>query len=296
MSILVVDDVATDRALIGGLLSKDVDLRVEYAADGAQALEKIGRKQPELVVTDLKMPKVDGLELVETVRAKYEHVPVILITSQGSEDIAAEALQKGAASYVPKRLMQRYLLDTVRRLRALAAQRRSRERLLGSMADSHCRFNLANDVDMIPSLVGYMQETVGHMGLCDAGERFRVSVALEEALVNAMYHGNLELGSELRGDDDDAYQALVQRRREQAPYRDRRIYVLAEMSPAEVKFVVRDDGPGFDPSTLPDCTDPENLEKASGRGVMLMRTFMDEVLYNETGNEVTLVKRRPAAA
>jgi anti-sigma regulatory factor (Ser/Thr protein kinase) len=47
---------------------------------------------------------------------------------------------------------------------------------------------------------------------------------------------------------------------------------------------------GFDPSLLPDATDPTNLEKASGRGVLLMRMLMDEVFYNSTGNEVTLVK------
>ncbi|MGE0608143.1 MAG: ATP-binding protein, partial [Pirellulales bacterium] len=49
---------------------------------------------------------------------------------------------------------------------------------------------------------------------------------------------------------------------------------------------------GFDPSKLPDPTDPANLEKASGRGLLLMRSFMDEVTYNATGNQITLVKRR----
>ena len=51
---------------------------------------------------------------------------------------------------------------------------------------------------------------------------------------------------------------------------------------------------GFDPSLLPDPTQPENLEKVSGRGVLLMRTFMDEVIYNDAGNEVELIKRAPA--
>jgi anti-sigma regulatory factor (Ser/Thr protein kinase) len=58
------------------------------------------------------------------------------------------------------------------------------------------------------------------------------------------------------------------------------------------KFVIRDEGPGFDPRQLPDPTAPTNLEKPSGRGLLLMRTFMDEVVYNDAGNQVTLVKRR----
>ena len=58
----------------------------------------------------------------------------------------------------------------------------------------------------------------------------------------------------------------------------------------------RDEGPGFDPATVPDPTDPANLEKASGRGLLLIRAYMDEVIHNRTGNQVTLVKRREASA
>jgi len=59
-----------------------------------------------------------------------------------------------------------------------------------------------------------------------------------------------------------------------------------------VTFIVRDEGPGFDPSALPDPTDPENLLKPCGRGVMLIRTFMDQVNFSAKGNEITMVKRR----
>ena len=59
-----------------------------------------------------------------------------------------------------------------------------------------------------------------------------------------------------------------------------------------VQIAIRDEGKGFDPGSLPDPTDPENLIKASGRGLLLMRAFMDDVFHNETGNEVTLIKRQ----
>ena len=63
------------------------------------------------------------------------------------------------------------------------------------------------------------------------------------------------------------------------------------ISETEATFVVRDEGPGFDVASLPDPTDPENLTKASGRGVILMRTLMDEVHYSTAGNTVTMIKR-----
>ena len=64
------------------------------------------------------------------------------------------------------------------------------------------------------------------------------------------------------------------------------------MDRTQATFVIRDDGPGFDLNSLPDPTDPENLLKPSGRGLLLIRTFMDEVSHNSTGNQITLVRRR----
>ncbi|MBN2473973.1 MAG: response regulator [Pirellulales bacterium] len=295
-NILVVDDSTVDRHLVGGLLQEDLDWTIEYAADGAEALGKIELREPDLVVTDLVMPQLDGLELVTAVRGKHPLVPIILITSRGSEEIAVEALQRGAASYVSKRALGANLLDTVRRVLAVSSHRRSQSRLMECMTYSNSAFTLDNDSSLFGPLVTYLQEEVTQLGLCDETECTRIGVALEESLVNALYHGNLEVASELRERDDEAYGALVRQRRCETPYRDRRIYVEAALSRDQARVVVRDEGSGFDPSTLPDPTDPNNLERVSGRGVLLMRTFMDEVVYNDVGNSVTLTKRRNSNA
>ena len=92
--------------------------------------------------------------------------------------------------------------------------------------------------------------------------------------------------------EDNAYRRLGDERTKQPPYCDRRVRVTATLTPCEAKFVIRDDGPGFDSSRLPDPTNPENLLKPNGRGIMLMGTFLDEVKFNDRGNEVTLIKRR----
>src|SRR5262249_4847370 len=117
------------------------------------------------------------------------------------------------------------------------------------------------------------------------------AVALREALINAIHHGNLEVGSDVRERNEKEYQALVEERRRQEPYMDRRVHVMAKQTRAEVVFVIRDEGAGFDPKTLPDPTDPTNMERISGRGLLLIRTFMDEVEHNDRGNQITMVKR-----
>jgi anti-sigma regulatory factor (Ser/Thr protein kinase) len=63
------------------------------------------------------------------------------------------------------------------------------------------------------------------------------------------------------------------------------------IAPQEVRFRIADEGPGFDPDSLPDPTDPENIARASGRGLLLIHTFMDEVAHNARGNEIAMLKR-----
>ena len=79
-----------------------------------------------------------------------------------------------------------------------------------------------------------MQDIITQMRTCEETDRLRVGVALEEALLNAYYHGNLEVCSELRETDHSAYYTLAQERSEQEPYRSRRITVNARVTPARI--------------------------------------------------------------
>ena len=130
------------------------------------------------------------------------------------------------------------------------------------------------------------------MQLCDRTGWMRIAVALREALVNAIYHGNLELTSQLLEEDESSFERLAELRPREAAFAGRRVYVTARETRSEVTYVIRDEGQGFDPATLPDPTDPANLERRTGRGLFLIRTFMDEVRHNAVGNEITLIKRR----
>ena len=291
-TVLVVDDAAVDRAFVGGVLAKDVQLKVHYAVDGADALSRLSEALPDIVISDLLMPQIDGLELVSAIRGRYPMVPVILMTSQGSEEIAVRALQRGAASYVPKRVLARDLLDTIAKVLLVSSQQRGQQRLMGCLTSSENTFQLGNDATLFGPLIAYLQESATQMGICTDADRTRLGVALEEALANALFHGNLEVGSELRETSVEAYYGLIENRRRQPPYRDRQITVQARLGRRTATFIVSDGGCGFDFSALPDPTDPANLERAGGRGILLMRTFMDDVIFNAAGNQVTLVKRR----
>ncbi len=289
--ILVVEDSPTQAAEINFFL-EEAGYQVETAGHGRDALAIIGRAPPDVVVTDLQMPEMDGLELVEAVRRDHAPLPIILMTAHGSEDIAARALRHGAASYVPKRDLEQDLVPTLERILALTRSDRHHSRALDCLSECESRFTLHNDPALIPPIIAHLEEIVTRLNLCDRTELMRVSIALQESLLNAMDHGNLEVSSELRQRNEADYHDKLRQRRLQKPYQDRRVYFTARVSPAEAAYVIRDEGPGFDPATLPDPTDPANLERVGGRGLFLVRTFMDTVYHNPRGNEITMIKRR----
>ena len=102
--------------------------------------------------------------------------------------------------------------------------------------------------------LGYSQETA-----------FAIRLAFEEAVNNAIRHGN-------------------------AMDANKGVRIEYEVTPARVVIAIADEGSGFNPCALPDPTCDENLEKPGGRGVMLMRAYMDKVTFNRRGNRVSMVK------
>jgi CheY-like chemotaxis protein/anti-sigma regulatory factor (Ser/Thr protein kinase) len=301
--VLVADDSPVDRLLVGKLLQKEKDLDwvIAYAENGQEALALMGDVLPHVVVTDLMMPGMNGLEFVSAIRTHHPQVPVILITGQGSEALAMEALERGAASYVPKAQLADKLLNTVKQVLSVARADSNLKRVTECLVQTQATLHLENDAALIPPLVDLFGQLLTSMKFCDAADRVHLGIALEEALLNALYHGNLALTPE------QAQQAraeltegqiswVIHQRRTQAPYRDRKIHVEVHLRPEEARFVIRDQGAGFLRTTLPERGDPRTMERSSGRGLVLMRNFMDEVTFNDAGNEVTLVKRCPGAA
>src|SRR4051794_17356006 len=209
--VLVVDDSPVDRRLAGRLIEKGsigrADLVPVYAENGRQALDLLAREAPDAVLTDLQMPEVNGLELVEQIRERFPLVPVILMTAHGSEELAVKALKSGAASYVPKRELAKDLLETLEAVIESAHGQRDHRRLLKSLSRTESYFVLENDPALIPPLISFLKDNVVRLNGDEPG-LIQTTVALREAILNAMDHGNLELDSTLRERDDNAYHEL----------------------------------------------------------------------------------------
>lgn len=291
-TVLVAEDSRTQAVRFQLLLEK-AGFQVVLAADGKQAMEMIRETRPDVVVTDLDMPEMNGLELVEAVHLEFPGIPIILATAVGSETIAAEALRKGAASYVPKRFLND-LVPTLQQLLAVAQADRASSLLAAYATYSEVQFSLTNETALLAPLIAQLQRMLERFGLLDGNGAMRVASALDEAMQNAIIHGNLEVSSKLREEEDvGAYHAVIQKRRQELPFKDRRAHIRARVTRDQAEFVIRDEGPGFDPRSIPDPTDPAFLDRPCGRGLWLINAFMAEVHYNEKGNEITMIYRKP---
>jgi two-component system, response regulator RegA len=113
--ILVVDDEANTRTALGELL-RDAGFEVETAPDAVKALGKVESFAPQVVVTDLKMPGMDGTELIQKLRAHVNPPAVIVMTGFGTVATALDTMRAGAADYLAKPINFEELLAVIRRV------------------------------------------------------------------------------------------------------------------------------------------------------------------------------------
>ena len=206
------------------------------ARDEAMAREDF--EQFDLIVSDLDDRESSQVEIVEAFK--------LGVTSSRSRRVAAELHD----------IIEKTLSFRVRRAAAPEAPTHVREKI---------DLELPSDLTLMNAVLEYLLERVDRLGLVKT-EQSNLFVALDEAFVNAVKHGNRNDPTKL-------------------------LRVTAELSAHEAIFTVEDEGDGFDVREIPDPTDPANLFKSSGRGVLLIYNIMDEVEYSERGNRLKMVKR-----
>ncbi|MGB0598450.1 MAG: response regulator [Rubripirellula sp.] len=293
--VLLVEDSPT-QAVEMRMLLEEGSHAVKHVGNGRQAIKVLGDESLDLVVTDLEMPEMNGLELVEAMKVDFPHIPAVLVTAKGSEDLASKALHAGAAGYVPKHHLQTMLNDTVADVLGVLQTDASFSKLISTLHKNQFVFVLPNDADLISPLVGLLMQVIAGMELISGSELVRIGVAVEHALLNAMFRGNLELGPSVTPGHralvyDGATSNLIQQRQSSDPYQTRQVYVDATASRDEIRISIRDEGKGFDTSSVPKPSDLKKLNAESGQGLVLMSSFTDSLIFNDQGNEVTLVKR-----
>ena len=127
--------------------------------------------------------------------------------------------------------------------------------------------SIASDLAEARRVQSEIEQVLQQISAFSEREIFAIKLAVEEALVNAIKHGN-------------------------QMDRAKKVHVTYHVHVDRFEVQIADEGPGFDPDEVPDPTAPENLERPCGRGLLLMRSYMTEVVYHDRGRAVRMAKIR----
>lgn len=263
----------------------------DWAYDGEEALAKVIASPPNLMVTDIKMPKMDGLELIERVRAEGIELPVVVITAFFDIDNAIKALRLGAVNFFKKPFDFQSIHDTIFKIEKLRSTAAEKRRALDFLETGRVRFIIPSNIELIDGVSSYITDRAADVGIIPIKQKFYTQLAIDEAISNAILHGNLGINEQMSEDDEERARDVIYKERRQKPeFAEKKVFIDATVNTNKLEVTIEDEGIGFNHDELPDPTDKENVFRYHGRGIFVIKNIMDNVSFNEKGNQVTLVK------
>jgi len=287
--ILIIDDEKPVRDVLKIALSEKGYALTE-AADGEQGFEIFKETDPEIVITDVMMPKMTGIEVTRNIKKFNENADVIVMTGYGTEELVIEALRSGASNYIKKPIA---FEDLFQILDNIIIKRQNRER---SELSKDIVFFEQKDIVMgndISSVWGTVNQILFNI---HAGIELKIveglRIGLYEIIVNAIEHGNLGISYDDKSQalQNHHYTQLLKERMDKANREGKKIFIHCTYNRDKITVKIKDQGKGFNFKDLPDMNTSETIMSAHGRGIFLTSLYFDHLEYSEPGNNVQLVK------
>ena len=291
MNILIADDAKEVSDFLNSFFIS-TGHRVFLARDGEEALKIFNQQEVEGIFCALTMPKLGGLELLKEVKLANSRLPVVIICPQHDAENALEAMQLGACDYLFKTINLDELQRTLSRVVSLHEGFHFSAYALDHLLQETRTLEIGNDFEGLNRIIAFMTQDLPSYGILKQEQLFRMNMLLKEAIENAIFHGNLELPPEMRKENPQLFYETASKRCDIEPYRNRKLILQYDLSRSSAKYVVRDEGRGFAHTDVLDPSDPDNILRNQGHGLTMIMNFMDEVFWNDRGNEVTMVRYR----
>jgi len=251
-------------------------------------------EQIDMILTDMYMPKVNGIELITRIRKYDADVPIILLTGHSTVDLTIAALRAGATNFVVKPFDIKELLSIINKVFQVISEKEMDLAINSYLTRFQKSWTLPSDEMVIAQISGVFQNDLKNLGVPMAAIG-NYLLLFQEMTFNALYHGNLELTSEIRDDGIDGqlqYQEKVASRLQDSRYNQRKILVEYTATAEKLMLRVKDEGPGFDwRSWLSRVNSMDSLD-GSGRGLLLVKSFAEHLEFNDAGNDLTVYLSR----
>ncbi|MFP6581133.1 MAG: response regulator [Candidatus Hydrogenedentota bacterium] len=296
MNVLIVDD---DRATLEFMSDavKHEGHTTYVAENGEEAMTLYTEFNPDLVITDIRMPRVDGLELLKLIRKNDQQIKVIVTTAFGSEDYAKQALEYGASGYINKPVRIRELTNLVRETDISNRRNRIRKNLESRLQIQKFSMTVDNRMERAPDIAAILTEKASvYLG---EDVLAGVHMGLLELITNAIEHGNLNISSEekreaLAGEPGDMLK-LYQRKSHQGQllypeFARMLVHINVSMTPDYCEWTVKDEGDGFDWEQEAIASADRNENASTATGIDLCRIRFDELHHMGNGNTVRVRK------
>ncbi len=290
VTILVVDDEEMIRLLIKRTLSKFFNYNIVCASNGKKALELYKQLKPLCVFSDIIMPVMDGLTLLEKLKEIDPGANVILLTGYGTEDMVIRALRAGALNYLKKPVKVEELILITKKLVSLHHEEQQNKITVVPVREERKLLAIDNNIYDVSGVINQLLQCATN--ICKPASLTGMKTGLYEIIINAIEHGNLDITFEEKSQalEQEKYNDLLEERYNSPEYKDRKVIIEYVMDDEKLCFTIRDEGSGFDWESVTYEDDMESLSRPHGRGILMTRFYFDEVKFNEKGNEVTLVK------
>jgi len=266
------------------------------AKDGEDALRIFQKEEIDGIFCSLTLPKLGGLELLNEVKSADGICPFVMICPHEDSENALDALQLGACDFLIKKVNPHDLQRTLDRVISLSDGFNSGEYAQAYLLQETRSLEIGNNFEGVNRIVAFISQDLLNYGILKKEQLFRMNMLLKEAIENAIFHGNLDIDSNLRREDPNLFYKTAFQKRDIEPYKDRKVSIKYEINSNSAKYIVRDEGKGFVHTDLLDQMDPDNLLQIEGRGLVMITNFMDEVFWNDRGNEITMVRYRKRKA
>jgi len=289
MKILIVEDDFGSREFLFNLIKLE-GYDVRQAVNGEDGLEVYHEYHPNLIICDIQMPKMDGLEMLNRLREEKEDVIFIITTAFGSEDYAIDALRLGANNYLKKPIDRKSLIGLIKKYQAIIESRLLAQKAEGRVVEKALKIEFDTHFEHIPAIVGQLLSEIS-LKFNDS-DKTNIELGLDELIANSIEHGNLEISFEDKviALDSNTMSELYAKKMQIPEIANRKILVDFMQKPDYCEWIITDQGKGFDWKSIPDPTQGAQLMELNGRGIFITNFLFDELEYMGKGNQVRIRK------